>query len=70
MARKASTISNSANIMPGLNPAMVAHNLTKTVDKRSHYVLNYSGVVSLSVFGGNLILCYLTKSKVMQTTSL
>ena len=35
---------------------MVAHILTKAVDKRLHCAQNYSGVVSLSVFGGNFVL--------------
>ena len=36
---------------------MVAHNLTKAVDKRSHYVTKLLvDVVSLSVFGGNFVL--------------
>ena len=35
---------------------MVEHNLTKAIDKRLHYAQNYSGVVSLSVFGGNFVL--------------
>ena len=56
MAREARTISSSANIMPGYS-AMVAHNLTRAVNKRSHYVYKtIDGVVSLSVFGGNFVL--------------
>ena len=42
-----------------LNPAMVAHNLTKVVDKHLHYDICTKllvGVVSLSAFGGNFVL--------------
>ena len=48
---------NSANIMhaQSLNPAMVEHNLTKAIDKRSHYIQNCC-VVSLFVFSGNFVL--------------
>ena len=42
-----------------LNPAMVAHNLMKAVNKRSHYDICTKllvGVVSLSAFEGNFVL--------------
>ena len=48
-------ISSAKYNAQSLNPMMVAHNLTKAVDKRLHYVQNYC-VVSLSIFGGNFAL--------------
>ena len=43
-------ISSAKYNAQSLNPMMVAHNLTKAVDKRLHYVQNYC-VVSLSIYG-------------------
>ena len=51
-------------ISSSVNPAMVAHNLTKAVEKHSHYGQTLVGVVSLSIFGGNFVL-----AKVHQGTS-